>query len=267
MKKLILFLFALILLISAFPQQWQIKNYSAGYRVFEYGSKGNNPLTVSNFLKDPDSYNKFLNTSSFNVLRGSGGITYLRTFYLNTEIGKQNGLTTFWKKHSLQFGLSLTEFDKRSVGSLSNITYPFNDTTLLESIYSLQHQHQFLGINAGINRNFKLGTNFQIRIGIHAQAAYTIMNRYQQQLDTILVGPQIGVIKTTQKLPTLKGRKYVQTQIMIPIGFEYAFTKKKNYAVRLEFDFGIVDNRYRMKNFYDREAHGAGIWFIYKPDH
>lgn len=267
MKKLLLFLFALTFVFATFAQQWQIKNYSVGYRLFEYGSKGNNPLTISNFFKDPDSYNNFLNNFPYNKLTGNPSITYLHTFYLNAEIGKQNGLTNFWKKHSLQFGLFLTEFDKRSVGSLSNITYPLNDTTLLESLYSLQHQHQFLGINAGINRYFKLGTNFQIRIGIHAQAAYTMINRYQQQLDTILVGPQIGVIKTTQKLPTLKGSKYVQTQIMIPIGFEYAFTKNKNYAVRLEFNLGMVDNRYRMKTFYDREAHGVGVWFIYKPHH
>ncbi|RXK59772.1 hypothetical protein ESA94_11985 [Lacibacter luteus] len=267
MKKLILFLFALILLITAFPQQWQIKNYSAGYRVFEYGSKGNNPLTISNFLKDPDSYNNFLNNFPYNELTGNPSTTNLHSFYLNAEIGKQKGRTNFWKKHNIQFGLFLTEYDGRRTGTISNVTYQLNsDTSRIAYQYSITHRHQFLGINIGFNRRFTLAKNFQLLLGLHLQTGYTIRNRYKQQIDTLIYGTQIGWLQTTTKMPDLKGRKHFQTQAMIPIGFEYAFTKKKNYAVRLEFDFGIVDNRYRMKKFYDREAHGAGIWFIYKTN-
>ncbi len=266
MKKLTLFLFASTFSFTVFAQQWKIINYSAGYRLFEYGSKGNNPLTVGNFLKEPENYNTFLNNFSYNQLTGNPSITYLHTYYLNAEIGKQNGLTNFWKKHHLQFGLFLTEFDRRSTGTISNVTYQLNsDTSRIAYQYSLKHQHQFLGINTGINRRFKVAKNFQLLLGLHLQTGYTIRNQYKQQIDTLIYGPQIGWLQSTTKMPELKGRNYFQTHVMIPIGFEYAFTKKKNYAVRLDFNLGIVDNRYRMKNFYDREAHGAGIWFIYKP--
>jgi hypothetical protein len=263
-----MFTFALIIGLAASSQQWNITNYNFGYRIFEYASKGNNPTTTGAFMKDPEKYNQFLSNFPYNGIFGNPQITYLQTFYLNAEIGKQNGLTNFWRKHRLQFGLFFTELDKRETGSIENVRYFLNaDTTRIAYQYSLKHRHQFLGLNAGINRRFTLSKNFQLLLGLHLQTGYTIRNRYKQQIDTLIYGPQIGWLQTTTKMPDLKGRKYFQTQAMIPIGFEYAFTKKKNYAVRLEFDLGIVDNRYRMKNFYDREAHGAGIWFIYKPDH
>ena len=266
MKQLILFLFASTFSFTVFAQQWKIINYSAGYRLFEYGSKGSNPTTLGVFMKDPESYNQFLNNFPYNGIYGNPQITYLHTFYLNAEIGRQNGLTNFWKKHRLQLGIFLTEMDKREAGSIEDVRYFLNaDTTRIAHQYSLQHKHQFLGINAGINRRFALAKNFQLLLGLHLQTGYTIRNQYKQQIDTLIYGPQIGWLQSTKKMPELKGRNYFQTHVMIPIGFEYAFTKKKNYAVRLDFNLGIVDNRYRMKNFYDREAHGAGIWLMYSP--
>ena len=51
-SKLLFFFFS-VLPSGAFAQAWRIKNYSAGYKIFEVTSVGNNPYTITPLLKDP----------------------------------------------------------------------------------------------------------------------------------------------------------------------------------------------------------------------
>jgi hypothetical protein len=58
--------------------------------------------------------------------------------------------------------------------------------------------------------------------------------------------------------------EFFQWQVMVPLGLEYEFYQKK-FGIRLEVAPGIVGSRYRRKSFAAREAHGAGIWLLYRP--
>lgn len=178
-----------IIIIALIPglcaQQRIIKNYSAGFRIFEYSSIGNNPTTLAPQLKDPASYLYTLNNFSYNSLHGNPSIAYMKNFYLNVELRGRDTLTRFWKKNSIQAGILMTNRLSRSVGAIEDIQYDFLPELIRRNKkYSYTEQIQFLGANIGFNRRFKMSRNVQFLLGLQVQGSFAVVHNYKQQLDS-----------------------------------------------------------------------------------
>lgn len=247
-------------------QQSFIKNYSVGFRIFEYSSVGNNPTTLAPQLKDPVSYLYTLNNFSYNSLYGNPYIAYMKNFYLNVEMRGRDSLSRFWKKNSIQAGILMTNRLSRSVGAVEDIQYDsFPDFIRRNKKYSYTEQIQFLGVNIGFNRRFKLSRNVQFLLGLQVQGSFAVHHNYKQQLDSTAFKYGIGLIydKSTP-LNDLKGKQYFQWQAMIPLGLEVNIYKQE-FFMRLEAMLGIIGNSTRDKINADKQAHGVGIWLVYEP--
>ncbi len=261
----VLLFFLLFFSNTIHSQKLAIRNYSVGYRIFELNSFGNNPKTISPFLKDPVAYQNFINTIDHNGMRGNPGPLQFHTFYLNAELQGSQHRRRFWRKNTLQLGVLLTNKLSTSAGALTNETSFFGqDTIFYNNNYSVTKNQQFVGGLAGINRRFPISKKFQLLTSLHFQGSFAFIHHYQQLLDSstyILSG--VRTISST-KLPNLKGKNVYQWQAMIPLGIEYAVYQKQFY-LRLEIDFGIVGSRYIPRDFASKEAHGVGFSFIYRP--
>jgi hypothetical protein len=265
-KTPILLVLGTVLSNAVNAQQWRIKSYNTGYRIFEISAVGNNPITIIPLLKDPVAYESFLNTITINSLSGNPEITPYKTFYINAEFKKDSALSRFWEKHSLQGGLHFTTRISQYAGAVANEEYFLSpDTVFYRDTYSLVKFQQFLGVNIGLNRRFNISQRLSFLIGLHAQGSFAIIHHYQQRWDSSVYTPTGGWDTKTTHLPNLKGKNFFQWQIMMPLGLEYEF-KKEKFLVRLELNAGVVGSRYRPKNFAASEAHGIGIWLIYKPN-
>lgn len=256
----------LLLLItnSAIGQRLQIKNYGVAYRVFEMNSVGNNPTTISELLKDPVSYQNFLNTINYNSLYGNPGIQQLHTFYFTVEWKVDSPLSLFWKKHTIQAGLLITNRVVQEAGAVARQGFSYSpDTVRYEDKYSLLKKQQFLGGQVGINRRFNISKKLQFFSGLHVQGSFAIVHHYQQQLDSSTYAPGRGWNIVTTRMPNLKGKNFFQWQAMLPLGLEYDIHQKKLF-LRLELNVGMVGSRYRPTTFAEREAHGIGLSLIYR---
>ena len=258
-----LFFFLLVLSINAQAQRWKISSYDIGYRVFEVSAVGNNPTTIAPLLKDPEAYQRYLNTITNNSLSGNPAIFPLHTFYLNAEWRKHNSFSRFWRKHSLQTGLLLTSRISQNAGAIGE-DRSYIDTTRHLYMYSLNKIQQFAGVNAGINRQFQLSKRSQIRVGIQAQGSIAIVHYVQQRWDSTTFKPGTGRIEKTTHLPDLKGKNFFQWQVVVPVAFEYLFYKDC-LSIRLEVSPGIIGCRYRSEFNSGKEAHSAGVWLSFKP--
>jgi len=252
-----------LLSASVHAQDFKIRNYSVGYRVFEINSVGNNPLTITHLLKDPGSYKNFIDKLSYNGLYGGGGFQNVRHYYVNIELEK-NGQSRFWKKYSLQTGLFITNPLENKGGALENQNYVAapGDTTLYIDTYSQVHKQQFAGANVGLNRRLRLSSKLVFITGLHLQGSIAFVHYYQQQWDSSTVKQGIRQTKTT-KLPDLQAKNFFQWQAMVPFGLELNVYKGQIF-IRLEGDIGIIRGRYRPRLNTLEEAHGAGLWFLYK---
>lgn len=247
-------------------QEWKIKSYNIGYRIFEVNSVGNNPTTIAPLLKEPAAYQRYLNTITNNTLHGNPGVLPLRIMYINGEWQKDNPLLRFWKKYTLQAGLLLTERIRQGAGAIGEQDVRFSpDTVIHMNMYSLTKIQQFFGANAGLNRRFTVSKKFRFLLGIQAQGSFALVHRYQQRWDSSRYTPSGGWTNKRSQLPDLKGKNFFEWQVMIPLGLEYAFNQEK-FCIRFELEPGIIGSRYRRKSITAREAHGAGLWLAYKPD-
>lgn len=264
MRTLILMAFAITCFTSN-AQRLSIKNYSIGYRTFGIDGVGNNPTTIAPFLKDPWTYQNFLNQIHYNSLWGNPGVQLLHDYCFNVELSKNSPDSRFWKKHTIQLGVFISNQSKKGNMALANerVVISSNDTTLFVDKYSIVQKQQFAGINAGINKRIILTKQLQFLTGFHLQGGIAFLHRYNQQLDSSNYYHQNWTTKTT-KLPDLKGRNFFQWRAMIPLGVELNAYKKEIF-IRAELDLGIAGDRYRKESFANKEAHGYGVWLIYKP--
>ena len=246
-------------------QKLKLNNYGIAFCLFEITSTVNNPLTIAEFLKDPVSYKNYLNSLTYNSLYGNPGIQYPKTFYLTTEWKVNTPLSRFWKKHTIQAGLLITNKIRQETGALANqyFTY-FPDTVLHEHKYSLQKELQFFGGQLGINRRHNLSKKLDFFSGFHVQGSFALTHYYNQQLDSSTYKPSIGWVRTTNRLPALKGKNFFRWQVMIPFGLEYAIRPQEVF-VRMELIVGMVGGKDRPKTFAAREAHGVGVSLTYQP--
>jgi hypothetical protein len=246
-------------------QKLKLNNYVIAFRIFEMKSTLNNPLTIAEFLKDPASYNDYLNSLTYNSLYGNPGIQYVKTFYLTTEWKVDRPLSRFWKKHTLQAGLLITNKIRRPTGAFANQYFTNSpDTVLHEDKYSLQKEQQFFGGQLGINRRYHLSKKLDFFSGFHIQGSFALIHHYQQQLDSSTYKPSNGWVRRTSQLPALKGKNYFRWQAMIPVGLEYAIRPQEVF-VRMELIVGVVGGKDRPKTFDSREAHGLGLSLLYQP--
>jgi hypothetical protein len=262
---LILFMLFVFAAGSAIGQNLQIKNYSLSYRAFEMNSVGNNPTTIAPLLKDPVSYQNFLNTISYNSLSGNPAIQNLHTLYFAVEWTKAPALSRFWKKYSIQTGMLITNkcvTDAGSIGTQGFSTSP--DTVGYNNKYTLTKNQQFLGLQIGINRRFPIARKLEFFTGLHFQGSFAIVHYYQQQLDSSSWTTTGGWKTKATQMPDLKGKNFFQWQLMVPLGFEYAVVRNQ-FFIRLELDLGIVGSQYRPRSSAQNEAHGFGISLIYQP--
>ena len=259
-----------IFIVSVFPfavkaQGWKIKSYNVGYRIFEVNAVGNNPTTIAPLLKEPEAYKRYLGTITNNSLYGNPEVLQLHTIYLNAELEKIKPLSGFWKKYTLEAGLLLTTRIRQEAGAIGDEGYLYpTDTLKHRNMYSLTKNQQFLGANAGVNRRFIISKKLNFLIGLHAQGSFAVVHNYQQRWDSSTYTPSRGWNTKSSELGKLKGKNFFQWQLLVPLGLEYEFVKKR-FFIRLELDAGIVGSNYRPKNFAAKEAHGAGISLIYTP--
>ncbi len=252
-----------VLNLTAHAQKgFYVKRLSAGYRISEINAIGTNPFNISPLLKDPTSYNQFLNQFIYNGYGGIPAPQTVHTLYLNAELYK-NRRYGFWKHTYLRGGLFMT--NKLSIGAGGLDHSYLQDSTIHNTTYLLYHNTQYLGINAGINRTAKLAKRLQVTIGLEVQGGVALIHNYKQFLDS----SQLRYSATnweklySQQLPTLQGKHYFQWQVMLPLGIEYEVWKQK-FTVRLEVAPAYVHCRYRDKSFAAGEAHAAGLQLIYK---
>jgi len=258
----VLFL-SLCLSINVNAQKFKIKNYSFGYRIFELSPVGNNPITISPILKNPEAYTDYLNSIPYNGFSGNTAPFRLHTFYLNAEFSKSGTSSRFWKTHTLQAGFVITGKLTTDAGSVENRYHP-GDTMMVIDKYSLTKNQQFFGVNFGLNHRFKISGKLQFLAGVHAQGSFALVNNYDQRWDSSIYLPNgRGSLTKTTVLPALKGKNFFQWQLMFPLGIEYDLYHKQLF-VRIEFNPGIVGGPYRPKSFASRETYGAGIWFVYQ---
>lgn len=259
----------LLLAISCFgvsvnAQSFKLKNFSIGYRIFEVNSVGNSPFTIAPLLKDPKTYERFFNSIKYNEIQGNPGVMSLNTYYINAEWFRNSPLSSFWKKFTLQAGLLLTSPLSERAGSVADVSYyRSTDTAKHIHMYSLSKNLQFFGANGGVNKRFRISRRLEFLTGLHMQASFALVQHYKQQWDSSTYTPTNGWRNKTTTLPQLKGKKFFQWQAMVPLALEYNVYKNR-FFIRFELDAGIIGSRYRPKYFSAREAHGAGIWFIYQ---
>ncbi len=267
LRKTVIFIFLFTSFsISVKAQEWKIKSYNVGYRIFEINAVGNNPISIAPLLKDQASYKAYLNTITTSSLYGIPGPIPLHTLYINAEWQKDNSLMRFWKKYTVQAGLLLTTRIRRDAGSIGDETYLLlPDTAIYRNLYTPTQNQQFIGGNVGVNRRFILSKKLKFLTGLHAQGSFAIVHNYQQRWDSSTYIINGGRSTKTTYMPNLKGKNFFQWQILVPLGLEYEF-KKEQFFIRLELNAGIIGSRYRPKGFAAREAHCVGIWLIYKPN-
>ena len=258
---LVSFLTALTLSADA-QKGFYIKKLSVGYRISEIDAIGTNPLTISPLLKDPTSYNQFLNQFIYNGINGSPGPQTVHTVYVNVQLYK-NRHYGFWKHGYLQTGLFMTNNLHTDAGGLDN-SY-LQDSTLHKTTYSLKHDTRYFGMNLGITRTKKLSNRLQTTIGVEVQGGIALVHNYQSHLDSSIGRPSATQWESlySQQLPTMQGKRYFQWQIMVPIGIEYEIWKQK-LTIRAELVPAYAHCRYRNRSFAGGEAHAAGLWVIYK---
>jgi hypothetical protein len=261
---LLSFLTALNLTAHA-QKGFYIKKLSVGYRISEIDAIGTNPFDISPLLKEPSSYNQFLNQFIYNGYGGSPGPQTVHTFHINAEIYK-NRRYGFWKHIYLQTGLFITNQLPTTAGGLEHIyLQDSTNITYSKTTYSLKHNTQYFGINLGINRTTKLAKWLNSTIGLQVQGGIALIHNYKQFLDSSLLRVSATHWETvySQQLPTMQGKHYFQWQVMLPLGIEYEVWKQK-LTIRAEVAPAYVHCRYRDKSFAAGEAHAAGLWFIYK---
>src|SRR5687768_10368044 len=119
-------------------QQFKVRSYSVGYRLFEMEDYGNNPFNISPILKDPQAYTNYLNTIRYTVFSANPAPVRLNMFYFNAEFHKSGSTGKFWKNHKLQAGFVLSTRRKTLVGSLDTRQYVTSpDTAVYDDSYTL----------------------------------------------------------------------------------------------------------------------------------
>ncbi len=246
-------------------QKIKLYNYSFAYRTFEMKTYGTNPLTAARYLKESFAYSNFINNFTYNEINGNPAIQNLKTFYFSTEWKIDDPTSKFWKKHTIQTGLLLTNKSDIETGALINRNFVNTPERLIyEDKFSLRKVEQFIGLQLGINKRYKLSNLLQFATGIYVQGSIPIVHKYTQQIDSSIIKPSISSQTKTTKLPDLAINNVFQWQAMVPIALELAIDNT-GFSVRLEFLFGIVGSKFRQPNFAEREAHGFGFSILYKP--
>ena len=255
--------------ITSNAQHLKIKNYGAGYRVFELDGVGNNPLTIAPFLKNPGTYQTYINNQvQYNGIFGNPGVQILRNYNISAEWYKDSTESRFWKKYTVQTGVFLSNRLTKNNMALENQRFVTSstDTIMYRDVYSLVQKQQFLGVNAGINRRSKISKALSFITGFQLQGSIAFLHRYQEQWDSSTYHNQIWTTRTSQ-LPDLKGKNFIQWRMTVPIGLEFNAYKHEIF-LRAEFDLGIVGDRYRRSSgFLNNEAHGYSLCILYQPKH
>ena len=274
MRFLLALLACSVLALHATAQGLQLKNYSVGYRVFETESIGGTPLTLGRFLQDPYTYQQYLDGINYTMLSGGGGAyQWVPMRYLTVEFHKPAATSHFWRHHTVQTGLVISnkiELSGLSIGNDEFLPSPGSQTdfTYKTNVYSMVQRQQFLGASLGLNRRFRLANRLQFLTGLHGQGSIAVVHTYKPRWDSTTLVVQnsqvLGRETETTQLPYLKGKNYFQWQLFIPIGLEVAVYKQEVF-VRLEADFGIRNNQFKAKDLASLETHGVGLWLTYQP--
>jgi hypothetical protein len=268
--RVALVLTGLMAAVGAEAQRLEIRSYAIGKRIFEMEEIGGNPATIGRLLKRPDTYQKYLSGITYNGFYGGLAVQRHHLYYLSAELGKSTSTSPFWRKHTVQVGVFMSNQLVKDEMALFNeqTTLTSNTTaTITRDTYALVQKQRFLGATVGLNRRFRIVNRVQFVTGLHAQAGVAVVHKYEQRLDSaiILVGNGMSPIrqsKTSQGFD-LKGRNYLQWQAMIPLGLEVDVYRNQLF-VRLEADLGLTGNAFRPKDLVSREAHGIGVWVTYK---
>lgn len=104
MRNIYLPLAFLLITLSSVAQQpsgfdkrprLKIKSYNIGYRLFEIDHFGNNPTTIAPLLKNPRSYNAYINTINWNSMAGNPGIHVPKTLNVGMSFYKPQSPSQF----------------------------------------------------------------------------------------------------------------------------------------------------------------------------
>ena len=236
----------------------------AGFRIFQIEAIGNNPLTISPFLRNSTEYRDYLMSINYDSYSGKPAILNIPNYYLNTEWRPKNPSRTKWTKYSFLAGLDFTKKLIVNGGSVADHQIIYGaDTIVYSNTLTLTKQLRFFGAHFGIYRHYPLFGNLSALAGLQFQANLASLMLEQRWDSTAIVVGESGTTRTAQ-LEDQPGRNYFQWQLMIPLGLEYAFANQK-FCLRLEANPGIVRGYKRPTRFNASEAHGIGISFFYRP--
>lgn len=265
-KRYTTFLIALILVSTvATAQRFNLKSYALGYRVFEIDAFGNNPLTIAPLLKDPQSYQAYINTIDWNSLEGNPGINRMKNFYVSAEFGKASVLSKFWEKYTVQIGLFMSAKLKKGNMAIGNEGWYFQDTTKYFYFYKPAQEQRFAGALVGINQRNRSSNRLNFIIGFQVQGSVALYHVFKQQWDSSTFNSpnHIWTRATTTTGPDLKASNYFQWQALVPFGLEINVYKQQCF-VRAEAIFGLISGRYQKRYQTNWESHGLGLWLTYK---
>lgn len=258
---------------SLSAQHLQVKNHSFGFRMHGVEEIGGNPTTIGQFLKRPSLYQRYVSSLPYNSI-GSGGLAMQQvpTLYLTTELWKPSSTSRFWREHSLQVGMLLSNRLVKDGMDLSKEEFITTDNgfILKNARYSITQEIRFMGATVGINRRIHLANRLHFVAGLQGQGSVAAVHRYQQRWDSTTAVFQTGQVQPTSRqakttrLRDLPGKNFFQWQAMAPLGLEAAVYRQRLF-VRLEAALGVVGSQFRPKDLGAREAHGVGVWLTYQP--
>lgn len=241
----------------------QIRSISAGARLFEVNSIGNNPRTLALMLKHPEPYLRFIDNISWNSLYGNPGIQVLYQYQVAAELYKNYRASRFWKRYSLQAGVFVSSKLQKSGMSIGNQGM-LPDTTLFYDHFSITQHQRFAGALAGINRRIRLGRNIGFATGLHLAGSIAIHHRYYQQRDSNTFHYRRGWSYTTTPLGNLEGKNYLVWQAMLPLALEINIYRNRLF-LRPEVFAGIIGGKYyKIFRRGPEEAHGAAMSLVYQ---
>lgn len=266
------FIFTTILLtifflpsVSHAQKGLQLRNLGIGYSIGELDLIGNNPNTLVSFMKDPGSYHSYINNHQFDEVEGNPVIHALGFLNLTAEFHKPGSDSRFWRKFTVEGGLSISSRIYESAGAMTHNTYETSPGYVhrYEKLSIVRNQ-RFAAVNLALYRKFRFSDRLTGSIGFRYQPGILITNRYEASWDTAVYTPSAGLISRVTTLPDFRGKTYFQTQLMLPINIEWQVVPS-TLAVRLQLSPGLIYNKYKRNDFASSEFHTAGVSVLYSP--
>ncbi|RZM27336.1 MAG: hypothetical protein EOO88_13705 [Pedobacter sp.] len=267
--KFILPVIALVFLCSpsllSAQKGLQLKNVGVGYSVAELDLVGNNPYTVIFLMKSPGAYHSYINNYQFDETYGNPGIFNLRFLNLTAEFHKPASDSRFWRKFTVEAGISVSNRIHESAGALQHNTYETTPEYVHRyEKFSLVRNQRFAAVNFTLYRKLRLGERLTGSVGVRYQPGLLITNKYEASWDTAVYSASAGLRSSVTTLPDFQGKRYFQTQLMLPIGIEWQVVPSR-LAFRLQLTPGVLYHKYKRNEFAASELHSAGVTVLYSP--